>query len=139
MVNQQVNGVVSRPWAGVSIPQVAFLARLGDATVRHRNIGDQMGQVFVIGFGELQFVPNPGLRAFLAVTRFETMGRNSGYLALMAGIAGGAEMVLIPEVETTLEEVAQGLLDAYVRGKAHCIIVAADGYKPGTQAVAAYL
>jgi hypothetical protein len=98
---------------------------LGDATVRHRNIGDQMGQVFVIGFGELQFVPNPGLRAFLAVTRFETMGRNSGYLALMAGIAGGAEMVLIPEVETTLEEVAQGLLDAYVRGKAHCIIVAA--------------
>ncbi len=74
-------------------------------------------------------------RAFL----IETMGRDSGYLALMGGIAGGAEMVLIPELETTLEEVAQGLLDAYVRGKAHCIVVAAEGYKPGTQAVAAYL
>ena len=48
-------------------------------------------------------------------------------------------MVLIPEVETTLEEVAQGLLDAYVRGKAHCIAVVAEGYKPGTQAVADYL
>jgi len=74
-------------------------------------------------------------RAFL----IETMGRDSGYLALMGGIAGGAEMILIPEVETTLEEVAQGLMDAYVRGKAHCIIVVAEGYKPGTQAVAAYL
>jgi 6-phosphofructokinase 1 len=74
-------------------------------------------------------------RAFL----IETMGRDSGYLALMGGIAGGAEMVLIPEVETTLEEIAQGLLDAYVRGKAHCIIVAAEGHKPSTQAVADYL
>jgi len=74
-------------------------------------------------------------RAFL----IETMGRDSGYLALMSGIAGGAEMVLIPEVETTLEEVAQGLLDAYVRGKAHCIAVVAEGHKPGTQAVADYL
>jgi 6-phosphofructokinase 1 len=74
-------------------------------------------------------------RAFL----IETMGRDSGYLALMGGIAGGAEMVLIPEVETSLEEVAQGLLDAYVRGKAHCIVVVAEGYQHGSQAVAAYL
>jgi len=74
-------------------------------------------------------------RAFL----IETMGRDSGYLALMGGIGGGAEMILIPEVETPLEEVAQGLLDAYVRGKAHCIVVVAEGYKPGTEAVADYL
>ena len=74
-------------------------------------------------------------RAFL----IETMGRDSGYLALMGGIAGGAEMILIPEFETTLEDIAQGLLDAYVRGKAHCIVVVAEGYKPGAQAVAAYL
>lgn len=74
-------------------------------------------------------------RAFL----IEVMGRNCGYLALMGGVSGGAEMVLIPEVETTLEEVAQGLLDAYIRGKAHCIIVVAEGYKPGTQALVGYL
>ncbi len=74
-------------------------------------------------------------RAFL----IETMGRDSGYLALMGGMAGGAEMILIPEAETTLEEVAQGLLDAYVRGKAHCIIVVAEGHKPGAQAVADHL
>jgi 6-phosphofructokinase 1 len=74
-------------------------------------------------------------RAFL----IEVMGRDCGYLALMGGVAGGAEMVLIPEVETTLEEVAQGLLDAYIRGKAHCIIVVAEGYKPGTQAIVDHL
>lgn len=74
-------------------------------------------------------------RAFL----IEVMGRDCGYLALMGGVAGGAEMVLIPEVETTLEEVAQGLLDAYIRGKAHCIIVVAEGYKPGCRAIVDYL
>nr|HID13842.1 6-phosphofructokinase [Anaerolineae bacterium] len=74
-------------------------------------------------------------RAFL----IETMGRNSGYLALVSGIAGGAELVLIPEVETTFEEICQTIEDAYIRGKAHCIIVVAEGWKPGTQALARQL
>ncbi|MGQ9459438.1 MAG: 6-phosphofructokinase, partial [Anaerolineae bacterium] len=74
-------------------------------------------------------------RAFV----IEVMGRECGYLALMSGIAGGAEMVLLPEVETSLEEVAESLKDAYVRGKAHCIIVVAEGYKPGARAVVDYL
>jgi 6-phosphofructokinase 1 len=67
------------------------------------------------------------------------MGRECGYLALMSGIAGGAEMILIPEVETSPEEVAAALKDAYLRGKAHCIIVVAEGYKPGTDELACYL
>lgn len=74
-------------------------------------------------------------RAFL----IEVMGRNCGYLALMSGMAGGAEMILCPEFEATPEEVAHALKDAYLRGKAHCIIVVAEGYKPGTDAVAQYL
>ena len=74
-------------------------------------------------------------RAFL----IEIMGRDCGYLALMGGIAGGTEMVLIPEVETPLEAVAEQLEDAYIRGKAHCIIAVAEGYKPGTQAIVDYL
>ncbi len=74
-------------------------------------------------------------RAFL----IEVMGRENGYLALMAGMAGGAEAILVPEVQTTPEDVAQKLLDAYVRGKAHAIVVVAEGYRPGTAAVAQYL
>ncbi|MCC7358288.1 MAG: 6-phosphofructokinase [Anaerolineales bacterium] len=62
-------------------------------------------------------------RAFV----IETMGRGSGYLALIAGIIGGAELVLIPEQEVPAEDVAAAVSDAYVRGKTHAIIVVAEG------------
>lgn len=62
-------------------------------------------------------------RAFM----IETMGRNSGYLAVMAGIVCGAEVVLIPEVPVTLQDVADAIEDAYRRGKTHAIIINAEG------------
>jgi 6-phosphofructokinase 1 len=62
-------------------------------------------------------------RAFL----IETMGGRCGYLALMAGMICGAEVILIPEVETSLEEIAAAIEDAYAREKTHAIIVAAEG------------
>lgn len=62
-------------------------------------------------------------RAFLV----EVMGRDCGYLALMSGIAGGAEAVVLPERETDPEELANSLRSAYERGKAHAIIVVAEG------------
>jgi 6-phosphofructokinase 1 len=62
-------------------------------------------------------------RAFVV----ETMGRHSGYLALIGGIIGGAELVLIPEQVISAEEVATAVSDAYVRGKTHAIIVVAEG------------
>lgn len=62
-------------------------------------------------------------RAFL----IETMGRGSGYLAVMAGIVCGAEMVLVPEVTVTLQEVADAIEDAYRRGKTHAILIIAEG------------
>lgn len=67
-------------------------------------------------------------RAFLV----ETMGRESGYLAVQAGIISGAEMVLIPEVRTDVKAVAEMIDDAYRRGKTHCIIVVAEGAVPRT-------
>jgi 6-phosphofructokinase 1 len=57
----------------------------------------------------------------------ETMGRNCGYLAVMAGISCGAELVLIPEVPVTIEDVAKTISDAYRRGKTHAIIINAEG------------
>jgi len=62
-------------------------------------------------------------RAFLV----ETMGRNSGYLALIGGIISGAEMVLLPELEVSLQEVADTIEKSYLRGKNHAIIVVAEG------------
>jgi 6-phosphofructokinase 1 len=62
-------------------------------------------------------------RAFI----IEVMGRNCGYLALMGGILGGAEIVITPEKEISKEDVALALEDAYVRGKSHAIAVIAEG------------
>jgi len=73
-------------------------------------------------------------RAFLV----EVMGRDCGYLALMAGIAGGAEAVVIPEVETDPEAVAAELRTAYGRGKSHAIIVVAEGARYNAEGLARY-
>ncbi|MEL7625662.1 MAG: 6-phosphofructokinase [Anaerolineaceae bacterium] len=62
-------------------------------------------------------------RAFI----LEVMGRKCGYLALMAGLAGGAEAITLPERKTDPEEIAETLRLAYERGKNHAIIVAAEG------------
>lgn len=59
----------------------------------------------------------------------EVMGRNCGYLALMGAILGGAELVIIPERNMPMEQVAHDLEDAYVRGKTHAIAVIAEGAK----------
>ena len=57
----------------------------------------------------------------------EVMGRECGYLALMTGIAGGAETIILPEAETNPEEVAKELREAYQRGKSHALVVVAEG------------
>jgi 6-phosphofructokinase 1 len=57
----------------------------------------------------------------------ETMGRKCGYLALMAGIAGGAEAIVLPEVPTDPDGLAGEVRDAYERGKSHAIVVIAEG------------
>ncbi|GAB4490446.1 MAG: 6-phosphofructokinase [Anaerolineales bacterium] len=66
----------------------------------------------------------------------ETMGRSSGYLAVMAGIVCGAEIVLIPERATTLEEIAQTIESAYRRGKTHAFIINAEGSGHKTEELA---
>ena len=57
----------------------------------------------------------------------EVMGRNSGWLAMMAGIAGGAEYVLVPEVKYDLDEMCHELKAMYDAGKRYSIIVVAEG------------
>jgi len=68
----------------------------------------------------------------------EVMGRDCGYLALMAALAGGAEAVVLPEVEAHPHALAEQLRDAYRRGKAHAVIVVAEGAKYNAEAMAAY-
>ncbi len=63
----------------------------------------------------------------------ETMGRDCGYIALMAGIAGGAEVIALPESEITPAEVAKRLRAAYQRGKTHALVVIAEGARCGVK------
>jgi 6-phosphofructokinase 1 len=68
----------------------------------------------------------------------ETMGRNCGYIALMSGIAGGAEVIALPESELEPAEVAERLRAAYRRGKTHALVVIAEGAKCGVHELMEY-
>lgn len=57
----------------------------------------------------------------------EVMGRNCGDIALYAGIAGGAESILVPEVEVDMNQVIERVKRGKARGKLHHIIVVAEG------------
>lgn len=60
----------------------------------------------------------------------EVMGRDCGEIALSAGVAGGAESILIPEIEPDLEQVIQKIEMGIDRGKLHSIIILAEGVYP---------
>jgi 6-phosphofructokinase 1 len=65
------------------------------------------------------------------VSVIEVMGRNCGDLALYSAIAGGAEQVIIPEVEFNLDDICRKILEGRYRGKTHNIIVLAEGIGGG--------
>ena len=68
----------------------------------------------------------------------EVMGRHAGYIALYAGIAAGADMILLPEQPLPAEEVAEQLLHHQQAGKDHQLIVVAEGWGDSEQ-LAKYL
>ncbi len=57
----------------------------------------------------------------------EVMGRNSGWLAMMSGIAGGAEFILVPEVKFNIDTMCEEIKEMYNAGKRYSIIVVAEG------------
>ena len=64
----------------------------------------------------------------------EVMGRDAGWIALQAGIAGGATAILVPEVPFDIEEVSQIVQRRHSRGRYASVVVVAEGArpKPGT-------
>ena len=67
----------------------------------------------------------------------EVMGRHAGWIATFAGIAGGADVILVPEIPIDLDEVCDLILRRHSRGKSFSIVVVAEGAqfaeKPGSQ------
>lgn len=60
-------------------------------------------------------------------TVIEVMGRDCGDIALYAGLAGGAEAVLIPEIPVDVNEICRRIIEGSHRGKLHSIVIKAEG------------
>ena len=65
-------------------------------------------------------------RAFVV----EVMGRESGYIALMGGLAGGAEIILLPAMAESLRDIERRVQNGMALGKSHSVIVVAEGFTP---------
>lgn len=60
----------------------------------------------------------------------EVMGRDSGHIALESGLAGGADIILVPEKPFIIEEICERIKERLARGKTFSIIVVAEGARP---------
>lgn len=65
------------------------------------------------------------------VSIIEVMGRHCGDIAMHAGIAGGAESIIVPEIEFSVDDICRKLIQGKNRGKLHSIIVLAEGAGDG--------
>jgi phosphofructokinase-like protein len=64
----------------------------------------------------------------------EVMGRHAGWIAVMSGIAGGADVILIPEQPVDYDDVAEGIRKRHARGKNFSIVVVSEGCElPGIE------
>jgi ATP-dependent phosphofructokinase / diphosphate-dependent phosphofructokinase len=59
----------------------------------------------------------------------EVMGRNAGWIALHSGLAGGADVILLPEIPFTIEKVCEKLRERAAKGKKFSLVVVAEGVK----------
>ena len=71
----------------------------------------------------------------------EVMGRDAGHIALNAGIAGGADIILIPEIKYSLKSIANHIDKLRIRGRNHALIVVAEAVKKenGLKATVRYI
>ena len=63
----------------------------------------------------------------------EVMGRDAGDIALWAGVAGGADEIIIPEHDFDMTSVAKRIKEGRDRGKKHCLIILAEGVMGGNE------
>lgn len=69
-------------------------------------------------------------RSHHRVMILEVMGRNVGWIALQAGVAGGAHGILIPEIPFTVRSLSRSLSERWSRGQRYALIVVAEGARP---------
>jgi len=116
--------------------------RLSDLGVRVVGIPKTMdndipGTDYTIGFDTAVNVVmdacdklHPTAEAHHRVMVVEVMGRDAGWVAAVGGLAGGADIILVPEVSFTIDEVCERIRARHDQGKSFSIVVVAEGAKP---------
>jgi ATP-dependent phosphofructokinase / diphosphate-dependent phosphofructokinase len=59
----------------------------------------------------------------------EVMGRDAGHIAISAGIAGGADIILIPEIPYSVDQICQKIRDRQAQGKNYCLMIVAEAVR----------
>ena len=98
---------------------------------------DIMGTEITFGFDSAVWIATEGIdrlhttaQSHHRVMIVEVMGHNAGWIALHSGIAGGGDIILIPEIPYNLDYIAEKVRERHRRGKKFSIIVVAEGAKP---------
>ena len=97
---------------------------------------DLSGTDYTFGFDTAVFICTEAIdrlhttaEAHNRVMVVEVMGRNTGWIAVMSGIAGGADVILIPEQPITVERACDEIERRHRRGKDFSIVVVSEGYE----------
>jgi ATP-dependent phosphofructokinase / diphosphate-dependent phosphofructokinase len=97
---------------------------------------DLSGTDYTFGFDTAVFICTEAIdrlhttaEAHNRVMVVEVMGRNTGWIAVMSGIAGGADVILIPEQPITVERACVEIKRRHDRGKDFSIVVVSEGYE----------
>ena len=98
---------------------------------------DIMGTEITFGFDSAVWIATEGIdrlhttaQSHHRVMIVEVMGHNAGWLALYSGIAGGGDIILIPEIPYSIEMIVEKVRERHRRGKKFSIVVVAEGAKP---------
>ena len=125
------------------ITQLCERAGIGMVGVPKTIDNDVHGTQWAVGFATALTVVTdaldrlqPTAASHHRVMILETMGRDTGHIALNAGIAGGADIILFPEMPYTVAGVARRIRELLAQGKTHALVVVAEGVKTeeGTKA-----
>jgi ATP-dependent phosphofructokinase / diphosphate-dependent phosphofructokinase len=110
-------------WNLVGIPKTID----NDVGVTERSIGfDTAVNIATEALDRLQFTAASHSRVMV----LEVMGRDAGHIAISAGIAGGADIILIPEIPFSIDKIFTKLKEWQRRGKNHALIVTAEAAHP---------
>jgi ATP-dependent phosphofructokinase / diphosphate-dependent phosphofructokinase len=118
-------GVAARLYAEHQLPVVGVPKTIDN---------DLSGTDYTFGFDTAVFVATEAIdrlhttaESHNRVMVVEVMGRHTGWIAVMSGIAGGADVILVPEIPVDFEEVAESIRKRHARGKNFSIVVASEG------------